>query len=697
MVENTDANRGYVTYQNMVQSALESIAALSKICGKLDMQQSKQALESAAEKMRNKIFTVGIMGEFSRGKSTVINALLGKEIVPSDIVPTSATLNYVRWDTNPGAFVNFKDGSSKKVSVDEIKDYVTKLTEKSASVAATVEDAVVYYPCPFCQNGVQIVDTPGLNDEESMTQVAEKVIPFLDAMILVIVPSSPVSMSEAEFVRSRIMTSDLGRILFVVNKIDDLETEEERARLLAHVKNTIGEKVLDKIGDIYGDDSEEYKDAKLKVGNVRVIGISAREALRGKTRGDMTRLHESNFAELEKVLSHLLTEERGNLELIAPVNTILSISKEVSSTLQMRCAALDLDKEELKKIMQEGIEQAQNSRSLAEDRIAEMRGKAKNLYDELLPEVEKAYTAIESALMQYVKEVSINPNDVSSNSSAQQKAYEIAKTISGEMHSRLAASTEILSVKIQEAINAEVINFSEKSGDILGGIERIQNELLKNLEEKDDIHAGHIAADSLVALGTIFSGHMGIFGLGGIISGFKANGVPGALVGGIAGSASGFAAAYAVAAVTGSIIGLPALIPALAIGGVVSTFFGKWTVNTLFRQSVGTRNIVKIRQQVYYCVEKSMANVRSERVLEKWLSTTTNKAYTFIADKMESDIEVVLTDFEQTMAQIRLDNQKKQHNIESLRSEFSDMAAQLKKVSEKILPVKEKLSVALSV
>jgi ribosome biogenesis GTPase A len=127
------------------------------------------------------------MGEFRRGKSTVINALLGKEIVPSDIVPTSATLNYIRWGMEPGAQVNYKDGTHEAVSVEDLPKYITKIEEEYERVAETVDNAVVYYPCPFCKNGVEIVDTPGLNDDERMTKISEEVIPKLDAIIMVLV------------------------------------------------------------------------------------------------------------------------------------------------------------------------------------------------------------------------------------------------------------------------------------------------------------------------------------------------------------------------------------------------------------------------------------------------------------------------------------------------------------------------------
>ena len=97
---------------------------------------------------------------------------------------------------------------------------MTKLDEEKEAQAAKVEEAVVYYPCKFCQNGVDIVDTPGLNDDERMTRITEEIIPKLDVVIMVLVPDNPFSISEADFVLNKLMTSDLGRLLFLVNKID---------------------------------------------------------------------------------------------------------------------------------------------------------------------------------------------------------------------------------------------------------------------------------------------------------------------------------------------------------------------------------------------------------------------------------------------------------------------------------------------
>ena len=87
----------YMNYQAMVSKVNTSVENLTSICKKLDLQEHAESLEKVSSRLQNHVFRVGIMGEFKRGKSTVINSLLGQEVVPADIMPCSATLNRIVW------------------------------------------------------------------------------------------------------------------------------------------------------------------------------------------------------------------------------------------------------------------------------------------------------------------------------------------------------------------------------------------------------------------------------------------------------------------------------------------------------------------------------------------------------------------------------------------------------------------------
>ena len=383
----------YLNYQNMVTDVTNSISRLDDVCRHLSMNAQADELKSMSGKLKNHIFSVGIMGEFKRGKSTVINALLGQKIVPQNVVPCSATLNYVRWDTEKKAEIHFKDGKITQVSVDELENYVTKITKQAEETAANVDKAVVYFPCQFCQNGVQIVDTPGLNDDERMEQISEQVIPTLDAIIMVITAKSPFSMSEAEFVRNKVMTSDMGRIIFLVNQIDTID-EDERDQLLRHIKIKIQESVLEKTALVYGEDSVEYKATKDKIGSIRLLPVSALQALKGKTKGKPELYEESGYPEFEKALTVLLTEEKGLLELIHPINQLLGTAKEAKEIIGTRLNALKISSEEFEKVQKDSIKTIEDTRAKKKQEIKTLKGKGKTLYAELLPEVNSIYNEI---------------------------------------------------------------------------------------------------------------------------------------------------------------------------------------------------------------------------------------------------------------------------------------------------------------
>ena len=218
---------GYISYQNMVTQVNTGLVQMQKIAQEMNLEETAKQLENRRKKLEARKFAVGILGEFKRGKSTVINSLLEKEIMPADILPTSATMNRVTYDMQPHVKLKMRDGSTMEIGIDDLPNYVTKLDEEKEAQAAKVEEAVVYYPCKFCQNGVDIVDTPGLNDDERMSRITEEIIPKLDVVIMVLVHDSPFSSSEADFVMNKLMTSDLGRILFLVNKIDTLRREQD--------------------------------------------------------------------------------------------------------------------------------------------------------------------------------------------------------------------------------------------------------------------------------------------------------------------------------------------------------------------------------------------------------------------------------------------------------------------------------------
>lgn len=681
-------NENYIGYQSMLTSVTTGMAQLDGICKRLSMEGQATELKNLEERLKNHIFSVGIMGEFRRGKSTVINALLGQEIVPADIVPCSATLNYVKWNVNKGAEIYFKDGTVQSVDVEDLAKYVTKITKESEKVSATVEKAVVYYPCQFCQNGVQIIDTPGLNDDERMSDISEKVIPTLDAIIMVIVPDSPFSQSEAEFVRNKVMASDLGRIIFIVNKIDTID-EDDRDRLLTSIRDKIQTSVLDKMAKVYGEDSDEYKNTVDKLGSIKLLPVSARKALKGKIKNNPAMLEDSGYADFESTLSHLLTEERGTLELMHPVNQLFSVSAEALRIIETRLATLNMEAEEFERKQNEALAQLKETRERKKAEIEALKNKGVTLYATLLPDLAGVYDEINVVLCDFVDNYEISEAVVQDQASITAFSEQISTEIDAKMQDILSIHTERLIYRIQEQLGIDIEGlegfgkeFNERMNDIHVGLS------LNGTSE------GSTLTNSLIDAGVVYASSLifgaAIPGVGGLVAGFRDHGVKGAVVGGLSGAASGFAAAALAMSI--GVAGIPLAL----IMGAVSAFGGKAITNLIFgSKKAPASNVEKIRNSLMATVSNMLDEFKRSSSLENWLKETCESSYNSIADDIDQEWENTLASMESTLTQIKVDLEMGAATKAKTESDMRAYATEISEIITAMKPIKDKLSMSL--
>ena len=114
---------------------------------------------------------------------------------------------------------------------------------------------------------------------------------------------------------------------------------EDRQRVLDQIKGRI-QQTVDGIAAMYGANSEVHRDAQNRISGIRVLSVSARNALDGRLDGDRKMVEDSGILEFEAALSHLLTEERAALDLMKPVHSMTSIAKEARKSIAIRRSAL---------------------------------------------------------------------------------------------------------------------------------------------------------------------------------------------------------------------------------------------------------------------------------------------------------------------------------------------------------------------
>lgn len=634
-------NSSYTSYQGMMAKVDSALSGLESICGDLEMDEARKVLVQSREKLESHRFAVGIMGEFKRGKSTVINSLLEQEIMPADILPCSATMNRVTYDMQPHAELRMNDGSVRRIRVEELSDYVTKLTSENESRAAEVDEAVVYYPCRFCQNGVDIVDTPGLNDDERMNKISEEIIPKLDAVIMVIVPGSPFSMSEAEFVRNKLMSSDLGRLIFLVNKIDTIRKADERTRAVEGIKKKIQETVLEKMVDMYGGDSKQYKDAQMKLGSIRIFPFSALDALDGKRDGDQNLIEKSGTRSFEDALTKMLTEERGALELGTPISVLQRTSLEVAKNIETRRSAMAMSVGEFENKRREALHQIQNLRTEKREEAKRLKQRAKEVQSDLSTRTAQLYPQLEQRMLAVVDGYNPDPAPFAKTDGQQSGAEELQRMVTEEMNNAVSGFSEIIAVELQDILDQEALSTAKFTSDVTRQMDSIRSSISQN---------SILSSQDMIATGVdILTDFIGVYGIGGLVAGYRAAGIKGALVGG----GGGLVANLAVAGILGSlsIVGLPMVVISCAVGTLVSKKLAK----TFFGPDVGKKKLKEIKDKVKENITLSVREMQLNRNLENWVEEMVITRFDELIASMEEECERLLQDSEHSMDEIRKD------------------------------------------
>lgn len=183
-------------------------------------------------KLESERFHLVVLGEFNHGKSSFVNALLGQDVLPTGITPTTASINHVVYSHSTTARVVLVSGESKFLEPTQLYDWVT-VAGGHAGEVAYVE---LGFPSELVANNIVLVDTPGVNDlNEQRAEVTYGYVPRADAVVFLLDAGQALKDSEREFLRSRVLDNARDRVIFVLGKMD-LLSPEERSAVIEYVK-----------------------------------------------------------------------------------------------------------------------------------------------------------------------------------------------------------------------------------------------------------------------------------------------------------------------------------------------------------------------------------------------------------------------------------------------------------------------------
>ncbi|MDO4921344.1 MAG: dynamin family protein [Phascolarctobacterium sp.] len=289
----------------------------------LKLTAAQRRLQEDAARLADERFNLVVIGEFSRGKSTFVNAMLGKAILPASKEATTNVISKIVYGDTPQFKLFYKDGKEQQITKDEfdlIKAQTENKPDKFAmlhNIAAKVWQekhsidfgniayAQIAYPLDFCANQVDVVDTPGTNDlNVGRIEITYRYLRQAEAAILVLSAAQLLTETEKEFLVEQVVGNNIKDIFIVINYKDEVVGQEERLIKYA----------LDNLVDV-----QDFSQ--------RIFMVSSKQALlyRRRENGETLKptallncpntLEETGFPEFERALGKFLSEEKGAAKL----------------------------------------------------------------------------------------------------------------------------------------------------------------------------------------------------------------------------------------------------------------------------------------------------------------------------------------------------------------------------------------------
>ncbi|HUL17185.1 MAG TPA: dynamin family protein [Terriglobales bacterium] len=244
-LQKTDDTRGAIRAE--IPDIAGRLMRLGELASGLGSQRASEEAANLAQRLREGRFYVACIGQFKRGKSTLLNALVEDRVLPTGVVPVTAVPTVLRFGETRHARVRFQGGTWTDVRPDELTQYVSE--EHNPENAKGVAGVEVFVPSPLLTDGMCFVDTPGLGSVFlGNTAATQAFVPHIDAAIIVVGADPPIAGEELALVEQ--VGKQVRKLVVVLNKAD--RTSDAERRIAAPFTRNVLEKRLGRpIGPIF--------------------------------------------------------------------------------------------------------------------------------------------------------------------------------------------------------------------------------------------------------------------------------------------------------------------------------------------------------------------------------------------------------------------------------------------------------------
>jgi GTPase SAR1 family protein len=275
---------GYEARKHALAQILREVNAAAT---RVKQETLERAVLELTKKLADDRFYLTVVGQFSRGKSTLMNAILGRDYLPSGIVPVTSAVTAVSYGTRERVILRIAGSNlTSEIGIHELADFITE--RSNPGNRNRIEMAEVQVPVEILRRGFFLVDTPGLGSAvRENTATTLNFLPSADAIVFMTSCDAPLTAGELGYLRQ--CRSSVRQLFVVVNKMD-LVPEEEKGRVMDYVRS----KAQEELGET----------------EVRVYGVSARDALVARMHAEARDFEASGLTTLEEDIVSYVTSHK---------------------------------------------------------------------------------------------------------------------------------------------------------------------------------------------------------------------------------------------------------------------------------------------------------------------------------------------------------------------------------------------------
>lgn len=333
-------DRGLDAFAARRTEVAAAVAELGTVAASLGAKTLASRIErDLVEKLEADRFHLVVVGEFNHGKTTFVNALLGAQVLPVGVTPTTACIHHIEHAAEPRATIVLESGGAEPLPFDDVKRF-TAAGDAGTERVAYLE---IGYPSTVLKD-VVLVDTPGVNDLSlQRADITYGYIPRSDAVLFLLDAGQILKESERVFLQDKLLAKERDKIVFVVNKVD-IWSAEEKEEALRYAREHLASFVKGPV----------------------VFPVSAHKALAGDR-------DESGLPELEAHLTRFLAEERGRILLDNALGEGLGAAAVLQKGVDAKRRGLEMSAAEIERRIQFLAKDLEGTSTTIEQRRAAIR------------------------------------------------------------------------------------------------------------------------------------------------------------------------------------------------------------------------------------------------------------------------------------------------------------------------------------